>query len=69
MSPKEHPELDDSALLGSPGVKQYQHIIGVCQWLVVAGRFDIAYAKRRTLRVSKENIWVLKKVSRQGIHE
>jgi hypothetical protein len=44
MSPKEHPELDDSPLLNADGIKEYQHIIGVCQWLVVAGRFDINYA-------------------------
>jgi hypothetical protein len=41
---KAHPELDDTNLLDAEGIKQYQHIIGVCQWLVVAGRFDINYA-------------------------
>jgi hypothetical protein len=44
MSPKLHPELDDSDSLGPDAHKQYQHIIGVCQWLLVAGRFDINYA-------------------------
>jgi hypothetical protein len=44
MATKEHPELDSSRLLTIEELKQYQHIIGVCQWLVVAGRFDINYA-------------------------
>jgi len=40
---KEHPELDDSELVSDADKTQHQHIIGVCQWLVVAGRFDINY--------------------------
>ncbi len=44
MPTKAHPELDDSPLLNPEEVKQYQHIIGVGQWLVVAGRFDINFA-------------------------
>jgi len=41
---REHPELDDTPFCSEAEHKQYQHIIGVCQWLVVAGRFDINYA-------------------------
>jgi hypothetical protein len=41
---KAHPELDETPLLNAEGIKHYQHIIGICQWLVVAGRFDINYA-------------------------
>lgn len=41
---KSHPELDDSPFLDIIGHKEYQHIVGVCQWLVVAGRMDINYA-------------------------
>ena len=52
MSPKIHPELDDSKLLDDAGVAQYQHIIGVCQWLVVAGRFDINFAVASLSRFS-----------------
>ena len=52
MSPKIHPELDDSELLDDAGVAQYQHIIGVCQWLVVAGRFDINFAVASLSRFS-----------------
>ena len=44
MGAKEHPELDTSPLLKEAEHKQYQHIIGVCRWLIVAGRFDLCYA-------------------------
>jgi hypothetical protein len=44
MSPNAHPELDTSDLLDEPGIRHYQKIIGIGQWLVVAGRFDINYA-------------------------
>jgi hypothetical protein len=44
MSPNAHPELDTSELLDEAGTRQYQKIIGIGQWLVVAGRFDINYA-------------------------
>ena len=44
MGPKEHPELDTSPVLPDEKIREYQHIVGVCQWLVVAGRFDINYA-------------------------
>jgi hypothetical protein len=43
MYPKEHLVLDDSPLLNTNGIKEYKHIIGVCQWLVVAGQFNINY--------------------------
>jgi hypothetical protein len=44
MSPRAHPELDTSKLLDDTDTRQYQKIIGIGQWLVVAGRFDINYA-------------------------
>jgi hypothetical protein len=44
MSPNAHPELDTSDPLDEAGTRQYQKIIGIGQWLVVAGRFDINYA-------------------------
>jgi len=44
MSPNAHPELDTSDLLDDDGTRQYQKIIGIGQWLVVAGRFDINFA-------------------------
>ena len=44
MSPDAHPELDTSELLNEEEIRQYQKIVGIGQWLVVAGRFDINFA-------------------------
>jgi len=44
ISSKVHPELDDTDYASESEHKEFQHIIGVCQWLIVAGRFDINYA-------------------------
>ena len=44
MDPKCHPELDTSPLLDEDGTKHFQRIIGVCQWLIVSGRFDLCYS-------------------------
>jgi hypothetical protein len=44
MDPKCHPEMDNTPLLPESGIKQFQRIIGVCQWLIVSGRFDLCYA-------------------------
>lgn len=40
----DHPELDDTDILGPEGVTQYQSIIGQLQWAVSLGRVDIATA-------------------------
>ena len=40
----DHPELDDSDLLDEDGIAQYQSLIGVLQWTITLGRFDIATA-------------------------
>ena len=37
----DHPELDDSPLLGEDGVCNYQSLIGAMQWTITLGRFDI----------------------------
>jgi hypothetical protein len=39
-----HPELDDSPLLDEDGIRKYQSLIGILQWMVTLGRFDIATA-------------------------
>jgi hypothetical protein len=44
MDPKCHPELDNTPLLQEAGIKHFQRIIGICQWLIVSGRFDLCYA-------------------------
>jgi hypothetical protein len=38
---KDHLEIDTSALLDALGIKQFQSLIGVLQWLFTLGRFDI----------------------------
>ena len=43
MKVKEHPNLDDSPLLNEKDHKDFQNMIGVCQWLIVEGIFDLAY--------------------------
>ena len=40
----DHPELDTSEELDQEGIKKYQSLIGVTQWLISLGRFDIATA-------------------------
>jgi hypothetical protein len=40
----DHPELDTSPLLDADGIKQYQSLIGILQWSITLGRFDIATA-------------------------
>jgi hypothetical protein len=47
LSPLEkgdHPELDDSELLGPKGTQQFQSLIGSMQWAITLGRVDIATA-------------------------
>ena len=43
MRVKEHPKFYYSTLLNEKEHKYFQHIIGVCQCLIVAGIFDLAY--------------------------
>ena len=42
--PNDHPELDDTPLLNSEGITDYQSIIGVCQWISISSRMDITFA-------------------------
>jgi hypothetical protein len=39
-----HPEIDDSPLCTEDDSAKYRSIIGFCIWIIVLGRFDIAYA-------------------------
>jgi hypothetical protein len=41
MIKKDHPEIDNSDLLDTLGIKHYQSLIGALLWLVTLGRFDI----------------------------
>ena len=36
--------MDDSPLLNEKDHKDFQHSIGVCKWMIVAGIFDLSYA-------------------------
>jgi hypothetical protein len=40
----DHPELDDSPIVDDDGIRQYQSLIGILQWAITLGRFDIATA-------------------------
>jgi hypothetical protein len=42
LDSNDHPELDTTSLLGADDIKIYQSLIGVVQWVVSLGRFDIA---------------------------
>ena len=44
MPPECHPELDDSPLLDSKGIRQFQMLIGMAQWATTIGRLDISFA-------------------------
>ena len=41
--PNDHPECDDSPPLNYEGIKRFQQMVGVCQWINIAGRYDINY--------------------------
>eukprot|EP00957_Ditylum_brightwellii_P087501 6660624-Ditylum_brightwellii.AAC.1 len=41
---KLHSEVDDSPFLNDEEQKEYQHIVGVCQWLIISGHFDFTHA-------------------------
>ena len=44
MVTEDHPENDDSELLTEREHRLYQRLVGILQWLVTLGRFDITYA-------------------------
>jgi hypothetical protein len=39
-----HPEVDDSPLCTDEDSAEYRSVIGCCIWIILLGRFDIAYA-------------------------
>ena len=41
LEPGDHPELDISELLEAKDIRLYQSLIGMLQWAVTIGRFDI----------------------------
>ena len=76
ISEKLHPEMDNSELLNAQQHKHYQHIIGVCQWLVHNARFDICYAvaslsrfqaslRKNHLKEAQKILGYIKKISKK----
>jgi hypothetical protein len=53
MSEVYHPEIDDTSLCSDVDSAKYRSVIGCCIWIIVLGRFDIAYA---TSAMSRFNI-------------
>ena len=43
-SPSDHPELDSSPLLNEAEHRLYQQLVGMAEWVLQIGRFDIRYA-------------------------
>ena len=73
-----HPEMDTSDILNPEEHKEYQHIIGVGQWLVIRGRIDITYAisslsrfatcpRKGHLTLARKILGYLKKYPKKGI--
>ena len=78
METKAHPELDQSELLGIDEHKEFQHIIGLGQWIVLTGRIDITYAisslarfasspRKGHLEMARHVLGYLKKYPKKGI--
>jgi hypothetical protein len=44
LEKNDHPELNISTLLDDDGISKYQSLIGVLQWAITLGRFDVATA-------------------------
>lgn len=44
MSTEIHPETDQSEFLDEKQHRQYQKIIGICQWICQNGRIDVMFA-------------------------
>jgi hypothetical protein len=40
----DHPEIDTSDLLDKDRIAQYQSLIGILQWTITLGRFDVGTA-------------------------
>ena len=52
MSEALHPEIDNSELLCPIRHSQYRSLVGCANWLIILGRFDIAYATNTFSRFS-----------------
>ena len=52
LVPSDHPEFDDSELLDNVGHHLYQRMVGILQWIVLIGRYDVCYATSSLSRFS-----------------
>jgi hypothetical protein len=52
LTPGDHPELDNSDLLSDAGQNLYQRLIGILQWIVHIGRYDVCFATSSLSRFS-----------------
>jgi Reverse transcriptase (RNA-dependent DNA polymerase) len=52
MSPTAQPELDTSPILDVDKHRVYQQLVGIAQWLITCGRFDLCYAVSSLSRYS-----------------
>jgi Reverse transcriptase (RNA-dependent DNA polymerase) len=52
MSVNDHPETDDTTLLSDDEHRKYQMLIGMLNWVVTIGRFDVAHATMSLSRFS-----------------
>jgi hypothetical protein len=50
LEPGDHPEMDESDILGSEDITKYQMLCGSAQWAVSLGRFDRQYATNTMAR-------------------
>jgi hypothetical protein len=62
MSEGYHPEVDDSPLCTKDDFAKYRSIIGRCIWIIVLGRFDMAYD---TSAMSRFNMLPMKDILKQ----
>jgi hypothetical protein len=47
-----HPEIDDTPLCSDKDSAKYRSIMGYRTWIIVLGRFDIAYATSAMSRLN-----------------
>jgi hypothetical protein len=59
-SRRDHPEMDTSAVLNDDEHRKFQMLIGILNWIVSIGRFDVARnILTSTIHVlSRKDIWI-----------
>jgi hypothetical protein len=44
LAKNDHPELETSDILDKDGIAKYQSLIGIMQWTITLGRFNVGTA-------------------------